>query len=92
MGSKRVVSLGELTSSSRDAVNDVLEGLLGLRGDVCDLVGGGVALLVAPVDLKSVKLEDLVKTVDVLGLVRGEATKLRDEAHQFLDIVTRQSY
>jgi len=90
MSLERVISLSELASGSRDAVDDVLEGLLALGRKVRNLIGGGIALLVAPVDLKSVKLEDLVKTVDVLGLVRGEATKLRDEAHQFLNIVTRQ--
>lgn len=89
MSLERVVTLGELTSGSRDAVNDVLEGLLGLRGHVGNLVGGRVTLLVAPVDLESVELKDLVETVDVLGLVRRETTELRDEAHQFLNIVTK---
>lgn len=90
MSLERVVTLSELTSGSRDAVNDVLEGLLGLRGNVGDLVGSRVALLVTPVDLESVKLEDLVETVDVLSLVRRETAELRDEAHQFLNIVTRE--
>lgn len=89
MSLERVVALGELTSGSSDAVNDVLESLLGLGGNVGDLVGGRVALLVAPVDFESVKLKDLVETVDVLGLVRRETAELSDEAHQFLDIVTR---
>lgn len=89
MSLESLVSLGELTSGSGDTVDDVLEGLLGLGRNVCNLVGGRVALLVAPVDLESVKLKDLVEAIDVLGLVRRETAELRDEADQFLDVVTR---
>lgn len=92
MSLERVVALGELTSGSRNAVDNILEGLLALRGNVCNLVGGRVALLVAPVDLESVELEDLVEAIDVLGLVRRETAELRDEAHQFLNVVTGVKY
>lgn len=85
---KRVVGLGELASGSRDAVDDILEGLLRLGGKVRNLVGGRVGLLVAPVDLESVELKDLIEAEDILGLVRGETAELRNEAEEFLHVVT----
>ena len=87
---ERVVLLCELTSGSRDAVNDILEGLLGLRSDLLNLVGGRIALLVAPVDFKSVELEQLVKAVNIFALVGGKAAELRDEAHQLVHVITRE--
>lgn len=46
-----MVSLGEGAASSVDAVDDILEGLLALGGDVRDGISGRVVLLVGPLDL-----------------------------------------
>ena len=81
------VLLGESASESLERVNDVLESLLLLLGDLRDNAGGGVVVLVGPLDLEGVELEVDVKAVDVLGVVGGEATELVDEGHELDDIV-----
>ena len=81
------VLLGESAGKSLEGVNDILEGLLLLLGNLGDNVGGGVVILVGPLDLEGVELEVDVKTVDVLGVVGGEATELVDEGHELDDIV-----
>ena len=81
------VLLGESAGKSLEGVNDVLEGLLLLLGDLGDNIGGGVVVLVGPLDLESVELEVDVEAVDVLGVVRGEAAELADEGHELDDIV-----
>lgn len=83
------VLLGESASESLERVNDVLESLLLLLGDLRDNAGGGIVVLVGPLDLEGVELEVDVKAVDVLGVVRGEATELVDEGHELDDIVLR---
>lgn len=81
------VLLGEGAGKSLEGVDDVLEGLLLLRGDLRDLVGGGVLVLVGPLDLEGVELEVDVQAVNVLGLVGGEAAELVDEGHELGNIV-----
>merc|ERR1712232_768679 len=81
------VLLGEGAGKSLERVNNVLEGLLLLRGDLGDGIGGGVLVLVGPLDLEGVELEVDVKAVDVLAGVAGEATELVDEGHELGDIV-----
>lgn len=81
------VLLGEGAGKSLEGVNDILEGLLLLGGDLGDDIGGGVLVLVGPLDLEGVELEVDVKAVDVLGVVGGEAAELVDEGHELDDIV-----
>lgn len=81
------VLLGESAGKSLEGVNDVLESLLLLLGDLRDNASGGVVVLVGPLDLEGVELEVDVKAVDVLGVVGGEATELVDEGHELDDIV-----
>lgn len=79
--------LGECAGESLEGLDDVLEGLLLLGSDLGDLVGGGVFILVGPLDLEGVELEVDVEAVDVLGLVGGEASELVDEGHKLDNIV-----
>jgi len=81
------VLLGESAGKSLEGVNNILESLLLLLGDLRDNVGGGVVVLVGPLDLEGVELEVDVEAVDVLGVVGGEATELVDEGHELNDIV-----
>lgn len=81
------VLLSESAGKSLEGVNNVLEGLLLLRGDLGDDVCGGVVVLVGPLDLEGVELEVNVEAVDVLGVVRGEAAELVDEGHELDDII-----
>lgn len=81
------VLLGESASQSLEGVDDVLEGLLLLSGELGDVTGGGVLVLVGPLDLEGVELEVDVEAVDILGGVRGEAAKLVDERHELVDVV-----
>lgn len=81
------VLLGESASERLEGVDNVLESLLLLGGELGDLVGGGVLVLVGPLDLEGVELEDGVEAVDVLGGVRGEAAQLVDERHELVDVV-----
>ena len=83
------VLLGESAGKSLEGVNDVLEGLLLLLDDLRDYTSGGIVVLVGPLDLEGVELEVNVKAVDVLEVVRGEATELVDEGHELDDIVLR---
>ena len=83
------VLLGESAGKSLEGVNNILESLLLLLGDLRDNVGGGVVVLVGPLDLEGVELEVDVEAVDVLGVVGGEATELVDEGHELDDIVLR---
>lgn len=79
--------LGEGAGESLKGLDDVLECLLLLGSDLGDLVGGGVLVLVGPLDLEGVELEVDVEAVDVLGHVRGEASKLVDEGHELNNVV-----
>lgn len=83
------VLLGEGAGKSLERVDDILEGLLLLGGDLRDLVGGGVLVLVGPLDLEGVELKVDVQAVNVLGLVGGEAAELVDEGHELGDVVLR---
>jgi hypothetical protein len=81
------VLFGKGTGKSLEGVNDVLESLLLLLGDLGNDVGGGVVVLVGPLDLEGVELEVDVKAVDVLVVVRRETAELVDEGHELDDVV-----
>ena len=81
------VLLGKGASQSLEGVDNVLEGLLLLGGELGDVAGGGVLVLVGPLDLEGVELEVDVEAVDVLGGVRREAAELVDEGHELVDVV-----
>lgn len=81
------ILLGESACKSLKGVDDVLESLLLLLGDLRDDTGGRVVILVGPLDLEGVELEVDIKAVDVLGVVGGEATELVDEGHELDDVV-----
>lgn len=81
--------LRESAGKSLNGVNDVLEGLLLLGGNLRHLVGGGVFVLVGPLDVEGVELEVSTGAVNILGGVAGEAAELVDEGHELVDIVGR---
>jgi hypothetical protein len=83
------VLLGEGAGKSLEGVNDILEGLLLLLGDLGNGIGSGVFVLVGPLDLEGVELEVDTKAVDVLGAVGGEAAELVDKGHELNNVVFR---
>jgi hypothetical protein len=81
------VLLSESPRQRLERVDNILESLLLLGGELGDVAGGGVLVLVGPLDLEGVELEVDVEAVDVLGGVRGEAAQLVDERHELVDVV-----
>lgn len=77
-----------MPASGLDGIDDVLEGRLDLAGDLVDLVGSWVILLVRPLHFQGVDFELGVCAEDVLGCVAREAADGGEEGEEFLYIVS----